>query len=55
MWIINNTILLGDQNQTGANFDRFSDFRHSLDGLEEAFQLRGESVPASGNGRPVAV
>ena len=31
----------------------YSDFRHSLADLEEAFQLRGEPVNASGNGRPL--
>ena len=31
----------------------YSDFRHSLADLEEAFQLRGEPDPVSGNGRPV--
>jgi fructose 1,6-bisphosphate aldolase/phosphatase len=32
----------------------YSAFRHSLAGLEEAFQLRSEPVRDPGNGRPVS-
>ena len=31
----------------------YSAFRHSLAGLEEEFQMRGEPVKVQGNGRPV--